>query len=626
MTSNSEGHCNFPLLRTQPPTPSVYLPSLVENIVAENSLQSTTSRSIENIPQRHGRPQLSHQRPIRICRRLKRLISKQNTSTNIRTFATATEPRVCDEPSTPSENAGKRRCCCVPLHLSCLRSFCSSLSKLLGRLTGRRMPNENLFVLSMIQLLCGLAAVVLSGVAVTKVVFLYQMATGLWSGFLMLATGFHGILTARRCTPRTLVSLLIFCVLVALSACLLACVSVAGLIEDGILRPDTSITLFTASNSPFYLSSHGPSVASSSLPIDIPLGGFSHRRLVSSNQPPRLHQVMLHILLLVIGILEASVSVACAVLCCRQICPSDNAPPLSAITYLQNRGATLVPGGSEFLLAVAADPGRPAPVLLDYALPRPDLHPSVHHFLPHPGRRVVILTQAETGVHALAAAQAVASLVSPSSSRNTLSLPSVFASQRAQKREESHQLKAHLSTLLPRLASSSGDSAFRAAHPSNLLYVLSSPSPTDAPMIFPPFPPAYCSDEERGGNSISLPFPPQMSLCMHPQEFNIGPLSVPEVNPARNGSRRDGRRLGPRSRNVLGPRHHFRASRRSRRGSNAVDAVVGLLGDRILQPVLVVEDAETESRGSEESNIPPPSYTVSIREVSRPLPPTLEEA
>ncbi|VDM34197.1 unnamed protein product [Hydatigera taeniaeformis] len=629
MTSNSEGHCSFPLLRAQPLTPSVYLPSLVENIVVESSSPSTTPRSNDNVPQRHSRSHRGHWHSIRICRRLKRLISKQNTSTDITTFTTSTEPRVCNEPSTPSEDITRR--CCVPLQLSFLRSFCSSLSKSLGRLTGRRMPNENLFVLSMIQLLCGLAAVVLSGVAVTKVVFLYQMATGLWSGFLMLATGFHGILTARRCTPRTLVSLLIFCVLVALSACLLACVSVAGLIEDGILRPDTSITLLTASNSPFYLSSHGSSVSSSGVPMDIPLSGFSHRRLVPSNQPPRLHQVMLHILLLVIGVLEASVSVACAVLCCRQICPSDNTPPLSAISYLQNRGATLVPGGSEFLLAVAADPGRPAPVLLDYALPRPDLHPSVHHFLPHPGRRVVILTQAETGVHALAAAQAVASLVSPSSSssssQNPLSLPSASSSHRAQKREESYRLKSHLSTLLPRLASSSGDTAFRAAHPSNLLYVLSSPSPSDPPMIFPPFPPAYCAEEEReetGGNSTGLSFPPQIPLRMRPQEFNVGTLSVPDITPARNGSRRSARRFRPRSRDVLAPRHHFRASRRSRRSSNAADAVVGLLGDRILQPVLVVEDAETDPRGPEDRSNPPPSYTVSTREVSGLLLPTPE--
>ena len=608
MTSTSEGRYDLPPMRSQSRTTSVCLPSLVESIIAENpSNPSASSQCIHS----HLRDRGNHRYSFRFRRRLKRLISKQNAPTNLRTFST-TESRVCDEP--PSEDVPKRRCCCNGL--SCVLEFFSSFSASLSRLTGGRMPNENLFVLSMIQLLCGLAAVVLSGVAVTKVVFLYQMATGLWSGFLMLATGFHGILTARRCTPRTLVSLLIFCVLVALSACLLSCVSVAGLIEDGILRPDSSITLLTTSNSPYYLS-NPPSVSPSSSVIDIPLGGFSHRRIVTSNQPPRLHQVMLHVLLLIIGILEASVSVACAVLCCRQICPSDSTPPLSAISYLQNRGATLVPGGSEFLLAVAAEPGRPAPVLLDYALPPPDLHPSAHHFLPRPGRRVVILTQAETGVHALAAAQAVASLVSPSSSQ----VPHP-PSQRAQKQEESQQLRAHLSNLLPQLASASsnpGDPAFRAAHPSNLLYVLSSPSPSDTPLIFPPFPPAYCENEIHEGVACPTSMPP------HPQAFNIGPLLAPEAREFRRTARRrdrNARRMnrGADGRNIPASRG-FRTSRR-RRSNSTPDSVVGLLGDRILQPVLVVEDGDAREV---HDCVSPPSYVVSMRDGLRPLPPTPEE-
>lgn len=598
MTSNSEGQYDLPLLRPLR-HPTVCLPSIVESIAAENSplTHETTS-------QHDFRPSHNRRNPFRICRRLKRLITNKNASTAIRSYhPTNAEPRICDD---SSNNVNQSRSCCLPPpRCSRLRHFCSSFTSTLSRLTGRRMPNENLFVLSMIQLLCGLAAVVLSGVAVTKVVFLYQMATGLWSGFLMLATGFHGILTARRCTPRTLVSLLIFCVLVALSACLLACVSVAGLIEDGILRPETSFTLFTSSNSPYYITSHS-SISSNGLSVDIPLGGFSHRRVIGSNQPPRLHQVMLHVLLLVIGILEASVSVACAVLCCRQICPPDSTPPLSAISYLQNRGATLVPGGSDFLLAVAAEPGRPAPLLLDYPLPSADLHPSVHQFLPRPGRRVVILTQAETGIHALAAAQAVASLVSPS--QNPRCPTPTSSSQKAQKREESHQLKNHLSTFLPQLANGN-DAEFRAAHPSSLLYVLSSPSPTDPPMIFPPFPPAYCSEEET-------------NMRMQPQAFNIGPLSdPPESVPL---GRRSRRHVGRRSRGeILGPRQ-FLNQRRARRGSSSAETAVVLLGDRILQPVLVVEDDNSRSstQHGSRNNSPPPGYT---RELFRPLPPTPEE-
>ncbi|VDN95892.1 unnamed protein product [Rodentolepis nana] len=598
MNPNSEGQYDLPLLRPLRP-PTVCLPSIVESIATENSLTHETTS------QHDFRPTPSRNNKFRICRRLKRLITNKNSSTTSRPYhPTNTEPRICDD--APNTTDQSRSCCCLPRpKCSRLQHFCSSFSSTLGRLTGRRMPNENLFVLSMIQLLCGLAAVVLSGVAVTKVVFLYQMATGLWSGFLMLATGFHGIVTARRCTPRTLVSLLIFCVLVALSACLLACVSVAGLIEDGILRPETSFTLLS-SNSPYYITSHS-SISSNGLSVDIPLGGFSHRRVIASNQPPRLHQVMLHVLLLVIGILEASVSVACAVLCCRQICPPDSTPPLSAISYLQNRGATLIPGGSDFLLAVAAEPGRPAPLLLDYPLPPADLHPSVHHFLPRPGRRVVILTQAETGIHALAAAQAVASLVSPS--QNSLCPNPTSSSQRVQKREESHQLKTHLSTFLPQLANGN-DSEFRSAHPSSLLYVLSSPSPTDAPMIFPPFPPAYCAEEDT-------------SIRMHPQAFNIGPHSDPpeSVTLGRRSRRRHvGRRSG---REILGPRQ-FLNQRRARRGGSSAETAVGLLGDRILQPVLVVEDdsnSQMSAQNGSRNNPPPPSYTRELR----PLPPTPEE-
>ncbi|KAM7542168.1 hypothetical protein Aperf_G00000004452 [Anoplocephala perfoliata] len=608
MTSILEGQYDLPLLRPLAHTPAC-LPSTVESIAAENSSSSPEFRS-----QNHSRPSRN---PFRIC--LKRLISNKNATTSIRSYPpTDTGTQVCDDSANNIDKPRSFLCCFSLPRCSRLRDFCASFSKTLGRITGRRMPNENLFVLSMIQLLCGLAAVVLSGVAVTKVVFLYQMATGLWSGFLMLATGFHGILTARRCTPKTLVSLLIFCVLVALSACLLACVSVAGLIEDGILRPDNSFTLLAASNPPYYLASHA-SMSSANLPVDISLGGFSHRRIVASNHPPRLHQVMLHVLLLVIGILEASVSVACAVLCCRQLCPSDSTPPLAAISYLQNRGATLVPGGSDFLLAVAADPDRPPPLLLDYPLPPPDLHPSAHHFLPRPGRRVVILTQAETGVHALAAAQAVANLVSPSQTPQCSTPAS--SSHRAQKREESHQLKTHLCTFLPQLANGN-DAEFRAAHPSSLLYVLSSPSPSDAPMIFPPFPPAYCAEEEGPFHShegISQP----SSLRMHPQSFNLGPLINSETASSRRSRHRrreNFRCVGRRSREIPGPRH-FLSQRRTRRSSSSAETAVGLLGDRILQPVLVVEDGDPRQPRDSSRFISPPGYSV---EPFRPLSPTPE--
>ncbi|VEL21915.1 unnamed protein product, partial [Protopolystoma xenopodis] len=121
---------------------------------------------------------------------------------------------------------------CLSTSVSGLRCCLSSLSSWPRR---RLAANENLFVLSVIQLLCGFAAVILSGVAVRKAVFLHQMATGLWAGVLMLTAGLHGLATARRPRACSLVSLLVISVLVSLAAGLLACVSIAGLIEDGLL-------------------------------------------------------------------------------------------------------------------------------------------------------------------------------------------------------------------------------------------------------------------------------------------------------------------------------------------------------------------------------------------------------
>ncbi|CAH8635560.1 unnamed protein product [Heterobilharzia americana] len=98
-----------------------------------------------------------------------------------------------------------------------------------------RVTNENLIILSIIQLLCGFAAIVLSSVAFTKAVFLYQIATGLWAGLLMVITGFHGLFAARRPVVCALIGLLVLCMMVSLAACVLICVSVAGIIEDGFL-------------------------------------------------------------------------------------------------------------------------------------------------------------------------------------------------------------------------------------------------------------------------------------------------------------------------------------------------------------------------------------------------------
>lgn len=596
-----------------------------------------------------------------------------------------------------------RKRCSKSHHPNCsfIRSLLTLPCKSFCHFNGRRMPNENLFVLSMIQILCGLAAVILSGVAVTKLVFLYQMATGLWSGFLMLATGFHGILTSRRCNPRTLISLLVFCVLVALAACLLASVSVAGLIEDGLLRPETSFSILSApsissASSASYYDLIPPSRQDKSFSSDGRMKYSPLRdneapiRFAIETQPSRLHQVVLHILLLVIGILEASVSVACAVLCCRQVCPSS-APPISAINYLRNRGATLIPGGAEFLLAVAVEPDQPPPILLDYKIPPPDFHPSVQPFLPRPGRRAFILTQAETGIHALAAAQTVASLLSPSGRNrpelvdetctcqqallaHDSSLPSRPFIQRtlrgvrsrlrprgfrrtsdtSQKRAAATQLLSQLISLLPTLDVNSTNNADGSSrYTTSLLYVLSSPSPNEPPMIFPPFPPAYCRDETR----LASPPAPDISHVLQPQSFNIDPflcstvlphspstshppsfpsiLRAPTVSLGSIQSRVSHTNL-PRSNPLPHPStpvlvrsstggqlgatiettpafSAFRSAWPFQRQSNPLSPAVTLVGDRILQPVLVIEDQQSNK------DRPPPHYASSER--LQPIPP-----
>ncbi|BHF68459.1 hypothetical protein SprV_0301149300 [Sparganum proliferum] len=602
-----------------------------------------------------------------------------------------------------------RKRCGKTRHLNCsfARYLLALPCKPFRRFNGRRMPNENLFVLSMIQILCGLASVILSGVAVTKLVFLYQMATGLWSGFLMLATGLHGILTSRRCNHRTLISLLVFCVLVALAACLLASVSVAGLIEDGLLRPETSFSVLSApsissaSSAASYYDLLPPSRQDKSLAFEgrmkypLPRDSETPIRFSLESQPSRLHQVVLHILLLVIGILEACVSVACAVLCCRQVCPSS-VPPLSAINYLRNRGATLIPGGAEFLLAVAVEPDQPPPTLLDYKIPPPDFHPSVQPFLPRPGRRAFILTQAETGIHALAAAQTIAGLLSPSGRNQSElvgdactcqqllfaqdpSLPSRpfirralrrfrsrlrprgfrHTSETSRRRAAAAQLMSQLISLLPTLdvnnINNGGGADGSSRYSTTLLYVLSSPSPSEPPMIFPPFPPAYCREETR----LESPPAPDISRVLQPQSFNIDPflcstvlphspstshghpvppiLRAPAVSLGRSQSR-GGHANFPRSnplpppptpivvrsstRRQLGSTAEtapglssFRSAWPFQRHSNPLLPAVTLFGDRILQPVLVIEDQQSNK------DRPPPHYASTDR--LQPLPPPL---
>ena len=163
-------------------------------------------------------------------------------------------------------------------HCSTSASFnsCSSI---------RHLPSDTFLVLSVFQMVCSLVALTLTCVTISQRAFQHELGAGLWAGSLMLAAGLHGILTSRRKNICMLVTLLVLCVLAALSAALLACLSAAGIVMDNMSR-------------------------------------VVHMR-----------HVVLHTLLLLVGLLETAVAVASAVITARQVCC---APDLALDSDLQN--------------------------------------------------------------------------------------------------------------------------------------------------------------------------------------------------------------------------------------------------------------------------------------------------
>lgn len=138
----------------------------------------------------------------------------------------------------------------------------------------RRLDSENLLILSLIQLLCGSAAIILFGVALTKEGYLHQIGTGMWAGSLMLAAGCLGIATSRHRSPCTLISLLVLCVMTSVTSAVLASISTAGLVQDGVKHA----------------------------------------------QSTKMHLIVLHTLLFIVGFLECSVAITTAIICGRQVC------------------------------------------------------------------------------------------------------------------------------------------------------------------------------------------------------------------------------------------------------------------------------------------------------------------
>ncbi|KAL3316690.1 hypothetical protein Ciccas_004657 [Cichlidogyrus casuarinus] len=423
-------------------------------------------------------------------------------------------------------------------------------------------------------------------------VFLHKMATGLWAGFIMLLCGAHGIVAVVKPHMCTMVSMLVFCIITCLAATLLACVSIAGLIEDGFSL--NSLTVNFAEP-------------------------FSASQLNQAVSRVRLHQVILHILLLVVGLLEASVVVSSAILCCRFICPGYlsrrrfvNACFPSRYDYNRNQ---------DHFLALQADVEEYANMqqhLLNQGLPprslSPTLHPTAQSFLPESTRRALILTHSEMGPLAISAAHATAlclgqrqleqnpsRLNSPNSQRSAGEqgqevqlgqsrkqvldkLMRMFAGRR---RRAAGQDEQGVSPVVTQMASNSVNQILRSDQRSSYVYVMPSPTAGEPPIIFPPFPPPYSSGSNevpRRTSNVTSPLPPIVGR-------------LPRV------SSRTSAAFGRRNAPLL-----------------QANSSILIGGDRILQPVLIVQEDDPipSYYGADEQRplmvsidpmIPPPEYS-----------------
>ncbi|KAK4474924.1 hypothetical protein MN116_002031 [Schistosoma mekongi] len=449
---------------------------------------------------------------------------------------------------------------CSPEAFLCLL-FTGPCNCRLFSLPRHRVTNENLIILSIIQLLCGFAAIVLSSVAFTKAVFLHQMATGLWAGILMVMTGFHGLLAARRPVVCALVGLLVLCMIVSLSACVLICVSVAGTIEDGFLsssttqkgfpREITKISSSTHKNKTTFQQRYSKSLTTMTTKTadwsdvdQAQILEFKNVLRETSDTYLRTCQIILHLLLLLVGILEASVSLATSILCCRCVCSNSGnfrfqnsrslrtnivsfnaATANQAASVLRSGAINDFVGSGNVLLAVNADmPTRNDSVSTAELSLKPKIHHTLIPFLSELNRHSLILTQAGTGTVALSAARAAANLLDTRSCENQdrTSVPCTSTNEQSFTQRHFplsrfiiHRLKGFRSSRpnesRPRLlyttlqiptdvsnaSNSSPTSPFTST--STIVYVMPSPTQEEPPMIFPPFPPSYNESQKKFG-------------------------------------------------------------------------------------------------------------------------------
>ncbi|CAH8510540.1 unnamed protein product [Dicrocoelium dendriticum] len=540
----------------------------------------------------------------------------------------------------------------------------------------RRIPNENLLVLSIIQMLCGFASIILSSVALTRTIFLYHMATGMWAGFLMLLAGTQGLITARRPIVCTMIGLLILCIVVTIAASLLIGVSVAGIIEDGFLNRENSHSKSTVHVVKFAYAFQGGGVLSPGSALTafnaLHPSQSSNRTNVnqlrvralndattstSSDAHFRACQVIIHLLLLLIGILGSSVSLSTSVLGYRfihsrarsdshtfprrtNIVSLDSATASQAAAVLQSGDINRL-FGSDVLLAVGTHSLANQETHLSHnkglnGPSRPYLHHTVTPFLPDSGRSALILTQAGVGSVAWTAARAAASLLgdqpedNPLSEESLPSLPSLDHFPASLSRRIRAKFSGPKQSRRPRLLitsletqssrygrtegqhTSAPDQLDSFAYPpgSTLLYVIPSPSRDDPPMVFPPFPPTYSSLQKRPSHAPSnRPQQRRISARLTRDSRIRNTNSIP-CGPSRSHFPR---RISP---NRDSPRRLFPLTRRRRltnaRTPNPRSPNSSLICaiDRLLQPVLIVEDPKEFIQPRQKLLSPnPPEYS-----------------
>ncbi|CAH8659417.1 unnamed protein product [Heterobilharzia americana] len=480
----------------------------------------------------------------------------------------------------------------------------------------------------------------------------------------MVITGFHGLFAARRPVVCALIGLLVLCMMVSLAACVLICVSVAGIIEDGFLGntgarkafPREIISISSGFRENTTYQKHGqkstvitltPRTAGWSEFDQVQLLDFKNVLSETSDSYLRTCQIILHLLLLLVGILEASVSLATSILCCRCVCSTspnfrfqnsrslrtnivsfNAATANQAASVLRSGAINDFVGSGNVLLALDTD----VPIQREItnssseAARKPQIHHTLIPFLSDLNRHSLILTQAAANLVDTRRLETPDRTSVSRSSNNeqssaqrphTLSRTMIHRLRgcRLGRSSESRPRLLYTTLQIPANLSSDSDS-FPNPPPfsptATIVYVMPSPTHEEPPMIFPPFPPSYSESQRR---SLNTPISRvQRNQCMalqshqprrHRRRSARYGISHPRFHPSvgshlsRLFCRYNSCRLDP-----LWTTNTSRRSRATYHLSRTAASPISV-GDRLIQPVLIIGDPVTVRLAED----PPPKYS-----------------